>query len=112
MQQGGRNRHEHICESLELFAAEVMPHFKAKEAEREAAKAAELAPYIEAALARKQRMAPLADDQIPTVVALGRQIAEEDQTERPKEGVIAFGKGSDMAVALEDPADKQAAGDD
>ncbi|MCG8690849.1 MAG: LLM class flavin-dependent oxidoreductase [Minwuiales bacterium] len=112
VQQGGRNRHEHICESLELFASEVMPHFKAKEAEREAAKAAELAPYIEAALARKQRMAPLADDRIPTVVALGRQIAEEDQTERPKEGAIAFGKGSDMAVALEDPADKQATGGD
>ena len=25
--QAGRNRHEHICESLELFAAEVMPEF-------------------------------------------------------------------------------------
>ena len=27
MQQAGRNRHEHIRESLELFAAEVMPAF-------------------------------------------------------------------------------------
>ncbi len=34
IQQGGRNKHEHICESLELFAAEVMPEFKAREAER------------------------------------------------------------------------------
>ena len=25
--QAGRNRHEHICESLELFASEVMPEF-------------------------------------------------------------------------------------
>ena len=25
LQQAGRNKHEHICESLELFAAEVMP---------------------------------------------------------------------------------------
>ena len=25
--QAGRNRHEHICESLELFAREVMPEF-------------------------------------------------------------------------------------
>src|SRR5580698_6369758 len=32
IQQGGRNKHEHICEALELFAAEVMPAFKAKEA--------------------------------------------------------------------------------
>src|SRR5690606_23373841 len=28
IQQAGRNRHEHICEALELFAAEVMPEFK------------------------------------------------------------------------------------
>ncbi len=34
IQQGGKNRHEHICESLELFAAAVMPEFKEREAER------------------------------------------------------------------------------
>ena len=28
IQQGGKNRHEHICESLELFASDVMPEFK------------------------------------------------------------------------------------
>ena len=27
--QAGRNRHEHICESIELFASEVMPEFAA-----------------------------------------------------------------------------------
>jgi len=69
MQQAGRNRHEHIVESLELFAAEVMPGFKAKAAEREAKKAAELAPYIEAAMARKRWMAPLEDHEIPVVPA-------------------------------------------
>jgi len=56
LQQGGRNEHRHICEALELFAAEVMPEFKARAAEREARKMAELAPYIEAAMARKERM--------------------------------------------------------
>jgi alkanesulfonate monooxygenase SsuD/methylene tetrahydromethanopterin reductase-like flavin-dependent oxidoreductase (luciferase family) len=69
MQQAGRNRHEHICQSLELFAAQVMPKFKARAAEREARKAAELAPHIEAALARKTWMKPLADDEIPVVRA-------------------------------------------
>jgi alkanesulfonate monooxygenase SsuD/methylene tetrahydromethanopterin reductase-like flavin-dependent oxidoreductase (luciferase family) len=69
LQQAGRNRHEHICESLELFAAEVMPEFKAEAAAREARKAAELAPFIDAALARKPRMAPLADHEIPVVPA-------------------------------------------
>ena len=105
IQQGGRNRHDHICESLELFAADVMPAFKAREAEREAAKQAELAPYIEAALARKQWMAPLADDEIPTIVALGRQIAEQDKKEMSSDGKTAdFGRG-DVAVPLEDPAE-------
>jgi alkanesulfonate monooxygenase SsuD/methylene tetrahydromethanopterin reductase-like flavin-dependent oxidoreductase (luciferase family) len=69
MQQAGRNRHDHICESLQLFADEVMAEFKADSAEREARKAAELAPFIEAALARKQWMQPLADDEVPVVRA-------------------------------------------
>jgi alkanesulfonate monooxygenase SsuD/methylene tetrahydromethanopterin reductase-like flavin-dependent oxidoreductase (luciferase family) len=69
MQQAGRNRHDHICEALELFAAEIMPGFKAEAAAREAAKAARLAPYIERALARKGRMQPLAEDAIPVVRA-------------------------------------------
>jgi alkanesulfonate monooxygenase SsuD/methylene tetrahydromethanopterin reductase-like flavin-dependent oxidoreductase (luciferase family) len=69
LQQAGRNRHDHICEALELFAAEVMPEFKAEAAEREARKARRLAPAIEAALARKERMRPLADHEIPVVKA-------------------------------------------
>jgi hypothetical protein len=69
LQQGGKNRHDHICESLELFAREVMPKFAAEKEQREAKKAEELAPYIEAALARKKRMAPLADEDIPVVYA-------------------------------------------
>jgi alkanesulfonate monooxygenase SsuD/methylene tetrahydromethanopterin reductase-like flavin-dependent oxidoreductase (luciferase family) len=69
MQQAGRNRHDHICASLDLFAAEVMPEFKREAEEREEAKAKRLAPHIEAALARKDRMKPLADDEIPVVRA-------------------------------------------
>jgi alkanesulfonate monooxygenase SsuD/methylene tetrahydromethanopterin reductase-like flavin-dependent oxidoreductase (luciferase family) len=84
IQQGGKNRHEHICEALELFAAEVMPEFKAAEAERQAAKDAELAPYIEAALARKQYMAALADDEIPRYAAYGHSVAEVDIDSLPE----------------------------
>jgi hypothetical protein len=51
--QAGRNSHDHICESLELFAAEVMPRFVDGREEREAAKRERLAPAIEAALARR-----------------------------------------------------------
>jgi alkanesulfonate monooxygenase SsuD/methylene tetrahydromethanopterin reductase-like flavin-dependent oxidoreductase (luciferase family) len=69
LQQAGRNTHQHICESLELFAAEVMPDFKAEAAGREQRKAAELKPYVEAALRRKAWMKPLADHEIPVVKA-------------------------------------------
>jgi alkanesulfonate monooxygenase SsuD/methylene tetrahydromethanopterin reductase-like flavin-dependent oxidoreductase (luciferase family) len=69
LQQAGRNRHDHICEALELFAAEVMPAFKADVAAREARKAEELAPYIAAAIKRKAWMKPLADHEIPVVTA-------------------------------------------
>jgi alkanesulfonate monooxygenase SsuD/methylene tetrahydromethanopterin reductase-like flavin-dependent oxidoreductase (luciferase family) len=69
LQQAGRNRHEHICESLELFAADVMPAFKADVEAREANKRAELAPWIEAALARKKWMQPMATGEVPVVRA-------------------------------------------
>lgn len=77
IQQGGNNRHEHICEALELFASDVMPEFKEHEAERQKKKAEELAPYIEKAMARKQYMKALSDEEIPNVLALGRQITDQ-----------------------------------
>ena len=40
LNQAGKNSHEHICESLELFAKEVMPEFHAAHTEQEAWKAA------------------------------------------------------------------------
>ena len=79
IQQAGLNKHEHICESLELFAAEVMPEFKQREAEREARKAEELVPYIEAAMARKQYMPMPADADIPVYPALGRSVVEGEK---------------------------------
>ena len=69
LQQAGHNSHKNICESLELFAETVMPEFAKDVAEREAAKAAGLAPYIEAALARKEYMQPLAEADVPVVKA-------------------------------------------
>ena len=69
LQQAGRNTHQQICESLQLFAAAVMPSFKAEAAERERRKAADLAPAVAAALQRKDWMKPLADSEIPVVKA-------------------------------------------
>lgn len=71
--QSGANKHEHIMESLKLFAEKVMPDFKKRDAIREEQKRKELAPYIEAALARKRRMPEMAEDEIPVVEAFGRK---------------------------------------
>jgi alkanesulfonate monooxygenase SsuD/methylene tetrahydromethanopterin reductase-like flavin-dependent oxidoreductase (luciferase family) len=73
VQQSGTNRHEHICESLELFAEALLPAFKQRDAVREAAKQAELAPYIAQALARKPRMAAIDPADVPIVESFGRR---------------------------------------
>jgi alkanesulfonate monooxygenase SsuD/methylene tetrahydromethanopterin reductase-like flavin-dependent oxidoreductase (luciferase family) len=69
LQQAGRNDHADICASLELFGSELMSEFTAEEEQRAAAKEKELAPYIAAALARKQFMPAIADRDIPVVGA-------------------------------------------
>jgi alkanesulfonate monooxygenase SsuD/methylene tetrahydromethanopterin reductase-like flavin-dependent oxidoreductase (luciferase family) len=52
--QAGNNRHEDICESLELFATEVMPEFAERDEARTKEKMERLAPAIDAALARRE----------------------------------------------------------
>jgi len=47
LNQAGKNSHEHICESLELFAKEVMPEFQAAEPEHQEWKQKVLAGEIE-----------------------------------------------------------------
>jgi alkanesulfonate monooxygenase SsuD/methylene tetrahydromethanopterin reductase-like flavin-dependent oxidoreductase (luciferase family)/putative sterol carrier protein len=58
--QAGRNRHEHICESLELFGAEVLPEFAANADAADAARDEALAGAVAEALARREppRAAP------------------------------------------------------
>ena len=79
IQQGGKNRHDHICQSLELFAREVLPEFDVHEEAQTKRKQEELAPFIGQAMARKAKMAPLAEDKIPSFVALGREAAATAQ---------------------------------
>jgi alkanesulfonate monooxygenase SsuD/methylene tetrahydromethanopterin reductase-like flavin-dependent oxidoreductase (luciferase family) len=52
--QAGPNRHEHICESLELFAGEVMPRFAERADDREREKSDRLEGAIGQALARRR----------------------------------------------------------
>ena len=79
IQQGGRNRHEDICESLELFAADVMPQFHEKEDDRVARKMERLAPAIEAAFRRKREQPAPTMPANPTYEAYGNTVALTDE---------------------------------
>jgi hypothetical protein len=79
-----------------------MPEFRAREIEREKRKQQELAPYIEKAMARKQKAAPMRDEEIPVYVALGRKVAEEGTgTERQKQNAKLWADAA--KVTLSDP---------
>jgi len=65
IQQGGNNRHEDICSSLELFAKRVQPEFTERHAAHAKRKAETLAPYVEQALARMPPLGAL--DEVPVV---------------------------------------------
>jgi hypothetical protein len=51
--QAGRNRHEDICESMELFAREVLPEFAERADAADRAKEERLSGAKAAALARR-----------------------------------------------------------
>ncbi len=51
--QAGKNKHEDIMESLELFAEKVLPEFKERDEKLQAEKAKRMEPIIEKVLARK-----------------------------------------------------------
>jgi alkanesulfonate monooxygenase SsuD/methylene tetrahydromethanopterin reductase-like flavin-dependent oxidoreductase (luciferase family) len=56
LQQSGNYRHEHICESLELFATQVMPQFKDRDAKLEQLRRDSLRPFIDVAQHRIQKV--------------------------------------------------------
>ena len=71
-----------------------MPEFKARDAVRETEKRRELAPYIEAALARKPKMAPLDDAEIPRIEAFGRKAPSP---------LLNSDRGGAIPIPLQDP---------
>ncbi len=78
----GRNRHEHIMESYELFAREVLPEFVERDAKLERAKARRLEPVIAAVMARKPAAdhPPLDPDYV--IPAYPRQSADDDESNK------------------------------
>jgi hypothetical protein len=71
-----------------------MPEFKQREEARAAEKRRELAPYIQAALARKPRMPPVADADIPRVEAFGRKAASP---------ILSSDRGGAISIPTQDP---------
>jgi alkanesulfonate monooxygenase SsuD/methylene tetrahydromethanopterin reductase-like flavin-dependent oxidoreductase (luciferase family) len=69
--QAGRTRHEHICEAIELFAADVLPEFAARADAADAARAERFAPAIAAALARRPPPRSAPADTVIAPVASG-----------------------------------------
>ncbi len=66
--QAGRNRHEHICESLELFGKEVLPEFAEHADEVEKTKLERLGPAMQAALTRREPPRVADDYAIPAAM--------------------------------------------
>jgi alkanesulfonate monooxygenase SsuD/methylene tetrahydromethanopterin reductase-like flavin-dependent oxidoreductase (luciferase family) len=84
IQQAGANRHEDICESLELFAERVLPDFKGRDTAQVAKKNERFAGVIEGAEGRKPPLTTLSE--IPIVDSypvLKRKL--EEKTEMPSD---------------------------
>ena len=100
--QAGRNEHEHIMESLELFGHEVLPEFAERDPARSAAKAERLAPVVAAALARKaesDQPRELGDYEFP---AIPRQWADASGSAEMRDWLDKF--ADDRAAGRHDPA--------
>ena len=109
IQQGGKNQHDHICQSLELFAREVLPEFDAREEARAKVKQEVLVPFIEQAMMRKEKVVPLADDKIPSFVALGRQVAVNAPQLTPEQEAARRRMLAAAQIPLENPEKTSAA---
>ena len=94
--QAGRNRHEHICESFEHFAREVMPGFAARAEAREAEKGARLAEACRRAVARR---APARQ------AAPGHVVTAQGEPGRPRAG--GNGSGNFFARFVQSRGDGQ-----
>jgi alkanesulfonate monooxygenase SsuD/methylene tetrahydromethanopterin reductase-like flavin-dependent oxidoreductase (luciferase family) len=97
--QAGKNRHEDIMESLELFGREVLPEFLERDEQASAQKAKRLEPVIETVLARKPSEdhppLPAPDYEFP---AIPRAIADRSGSD-------------DFHAWLDQVAEQRAAGD-
>ena len=93
LQQSGNYRHDHICASMELFAKEVLPQFKDREAKRELEKRNKLGPYMDEAQCQIQKLEHM--NEVPPIEAyplLWNQMSTENPQSTPdrRPGMSAF----------------------
>lgn len=93
LHQSGNYRHEDICKSMELFAKQVLPQFKDREAKREREKCERLAPVLEEAQRHIQKLEHM--EHVPPVEAyplLWNQMSTENPQSAPdrRPGMTAF----------------------
>lgn len=94
VQQTGNSRHDHICESLERFHAEVQGEFRERADAAEQRKRERLAPFVEAALSRKRWREQPKDEELPAYKAIpnrpldpeGARLAAEQAAQQRKAG--------------------------
>jgi len=99
VQQVGRNRHEDIMESLELFGREVLPEFQERDERQRAEKAQRLEPLIEAALERREEEIPPMPEGYRMEALAKAVIQDEAVLERV---ASATATGEDLREALGD----------
>ncbi|MBV8960786.1 MAG: hypothetical protein JO087_18650, partial [Actinobacteria bacterium] len=99
--QAGKNRHEHIMESLELFGKEVLPEFLERD-ERDAPKKAKaMEPLIEKAMARKVDDTPPLPSPDYSFPAIPKRMADASGNEQFQEMLDKFER--DRAAGIRDP---------
>jgi hypothetical protein len=86
-----------------------LPEFDEREEAREKQKQEELAPFIEQAMMRKAKIAPLAEDKIPSFVALGRQVAANGPQLTPEQEAARRRILAAAQIPLENPDKASAA---
>ncbi len=98
IQQAGMNRHEDICESLELFADKVLPDFKARDAEHTERKNERLKDAIKAADERKPELKSLSEIPIVDSYPVLKKKLEENATETDEPEMNEDGKNFLLSI--------------
>jgi hypothetical protein len=86
-----------------------LPEFDEREEAKAKQKQEHLAPFIERAMMRKEKIAPLAEDKIPSFVALGRQVTGSGPQLTPEQEAARRRILAAAQIPLENPEKASAA---